>query len=243
MGGNIMVTLKRKVKTDSGRVGGYATNMSSSMNNYDRYQSQKEEESDVIRAEFYDDSKQYKDYLWQEFNRTTSRPILSPEQVRNGVKPEDLQKQGKYTSTYSYSGYAPAYSMPKSNTYRASSDEEQAHGITFKAKMMIVAYVAVVVFFLTLIVINAGTLASLRKDLTALEAAESTVNNQLTETVVPSAPVVEETVQMSGVESSLQNAVYAGDYTLMNVGTPQRYEGNTSWFDSVCDWLDGVIGG
>ena len=237
-----MVTLKRKAKTESGKVGGYATNMSSSMNNYDRFQSfQNEEKGDVIRAEFYDDSPQYKDYLWQELNRTSSRPILSPEQVKSGVKPEEFQKQeSKYKSSYSYSGYASTYAIPKSNAYYSSRDEQEAHGITLKAKLMIAAYVAVVVFFLTLIVINAGTLASLKSDLTALEAESM---SSITQPVTPSEPVVDEVVQMSGVESSLQNAVYAGDYTLMSVGTPQRYQGNTSWFDSICDWLGSVVGG
>ncbi len=244
-----MVTLKRKVKTESGRYGGYSTDMSSSMNNYDRYQtiSHADEREDDITSEYYDDSPQYKDYLWNELNRTTSRRILSPEEVRMGVKPEEVREEKRsYVSDYAYSGGAAAYAMPKRTSFSVNSDEREAHGITMKAKLLIVAYVAVVVFFLTLIVINAGTLATLKSEITALEAAgNSGVNNEVVDNtvVVPNAPSVQDNLAFgTGSEENLQNSVYAGDYNLLNVSAPVGYAGNTSWFDSICDWLGGVVG-
>ena len=167
-----MVTLKREAKTESERYGGFATGMSSEMSNYDRFMSSREvdtvDQAEDFEARYYDDSQQYKDYLWQELSRTAPRRMLSPEEVKSGVRPEDVQQeQTEYVSRYSQSAqYAPS-------AQSVSRDERKAQGLTLKAKLVMVAYVAVVVFMLTLIAVNAGTLATLKSEISALEAGSN----------------------------------------------------------------------
>lgn len=234
-----MVTLKRDAKTESERRGGYATGLSSRMNNFDRFQLTRENdrEESEITSKYYDDSPQYKEYIWNELNRTAPRRMLSPEEIKNGMKPEELQ--------YERVAYTPTFSRASASTYRSSAvrrDEAEAQGLTSKAKLMIVAYVAVVVFFLTMIVINAGTLASLNAELTALNANPGPNVEVMDPTLTP--PVVEETLAFgTGTEGNLKNAVPAGDYTSMSVSTPTTYVGSGNWFDSICDWLGNVVGG
>lgn len=236
-----MVTLKRDAKTESKRRGGYATSMSSTMNNYDRFRLTREndKEEEEITSKYYDDSPQYKEYVWNELNRTAPRRMLSPDEIKNGMKPEDLSyEQTSYTPTFSRQSYATS----RSSARAMSRDEAQAQGLNFRAKLMIVAYVAVVVFFLTLIVINAGTLASLRSELNELNANPGVENGIIDSTI--NTPVVEEHLSFGmGSEGNLKNAVPAGDYTSMSVSAPTTYVASGNWFDGICDWLGGVVGG
>jgi len=238
-----MVTLKRDAKTESQKRGGYATGLSSRMNNFDRFQLTRENdrEESEITSRYYDDSPQYKEYIWNELNRTAPRRMLSPEEVKNGVKPEELQyERSAYTPTFSRSSASLSSFRSSSRAY--SRDEAQAQGLTFKAKFMIVAYVAVVVFFLTMIVINAGTLASLNAELASLNANPGPNVEVLDPNPMPSAP--QETLAFgTGTEGNLKNAIPAGDYTSMSVSTPTTYVPNGNWFDSICDWLGNVVGG
>lgn len=228
-----MVTLRRDAKTETERYGGYNTGISSAATNYDRFRLAQEDSllSDDYVKEYYDDSEEYKSYLWDELQRTTPRRLLSPEELRSGARPETMvQDSATYTPTYSN---APAFSSSSVATTKAvDRDNEKAQGLTMKAKLLMVAYVAVVVFFLTLIFINSGTLASLNNKIEALEAEQRV---EIQEGMLDSAP-----------DSSIvvtESTVYAGDYEMMGESNPVNYDVKTNWFDSVCDWIGGVVGG
>ena len=231
-----MVTLRRDVKTDTERYGGYNTGISSAATNYDKFRMAREDSllADDYVQEYYDDSDEYKNYLWDELQRTSPRRLLSPEELRSGVTPQDVSsREESYTSSYSS---APAFASAPARTSRGvSRDHEQAQGLTLKAKLLMVAYVAVVVFFLTLIVINSGTLASLNSQISALEASQKVEIEQgsVQTPSLDNTPSLPETV----------TTVYAGEYEMMSVSNPVNYEVSGNWFDSVCDWLGGVVGG
>ena len=230
-----MVTLRRDVKADTERYGGYNTGISSAATNYDRFRMEQENSllaDDYVR-EYYDDSEDYKNYLWDELQRTSPRRLLSPEELRNGATPEAVSKEQtsyfpQYTST-------PAFAQaPQKATSKVARDNERARGLTMKAKLLMVAYVAVVVFFLTLIFINSGTLASLNKQIATLEASQNVQveSGDIGSTVVDGTQTPAESV-----------TVYAGEYEMMSVTNPVSYDTPSNWFDSVCDWLGGVVGG
>ena len=230
-----MVTLRRDVKTETERYGGYNTGISSAMTNYDRFTMAKEDTllSDDYVKEYYDDSEEYKNYLWDELQRTSPRRLLSPEELRNGATPQTVSREEtQYAPQYTS---APAFAhAPQRQMKAVDRDNERAQGLTLKAKLLMVAYVAVVVFFLTLIFINSGTLASLNSQISALEASQRV-------------EVEQDNASSSIVDGSTTvtqpNTTYAGDYEMMSVSNPINYEVSYNWFDSVCDWLGGVVGG
>ena len=230
-----MVTLRRDVKTETERYGGYNTGISSATTNYDRFRMAQEDEllSDDYVREFYDDSEEYKSYLWDELQRTSPRRLLSPEELRSGVSPEAVERvETTYTPQFTST---PAFAQaPASEAKSVNRDNERAQGLTFKAKLLIVAYVAVVVFFLTLIFINAGTLASLNSQIATLEASQSVQVEQ---------GEVGSSIVDSSTSTSEPTTVYAGDYEMMSVTNPVNYDVSSNWFDSMCDWLGGVVGG
>lgn len=231
-----MVTLRRDVKTESERYGGYNTGLSDTMTNYDRFRLAKEDtvETEQYDAKYYDNSEEYKAYLWNELQRSAPRRILSPEEVKSGVNPENA---ADYSTEpfYATSGViAPAVNE---RAKARSRDEEQAQGLTAKAKILLVAYAVVVVFFLALIAINANNLAVLNGKIAALEAARIEAG----ETVEEGLPE-NNLVFGTGSESTLVNAAYAGDYDLLSVSAPVSYEINDNWFDKVCDWLGSIVG-
>lgn len=232
-----MVTLRRDVKTESERYGGYNTGFSATMTNYDRFRLSSEDkvETQEYDAKYYDTSEEYKDYLWNELQRTSPRRILSPEEVKSGVKAEDV------IDYVEESTYTPARKVANSVQQKSkpiSRDEERAQGLTTKAKILLVAYAVVVVFFLTLIAINANTLNVLNGKIASIESAraELTVEEAVTDTK-------SELVFGTGNENSLVNATPADDYALMSVSAPVSYELDGNWFDKVCDWLSNVVGG
>lgn len=230
-----MVTLRRDVKTETERYGGYNTGISSATTNYDRFRMLQEDNllTDDYVKEYYDDSEEYKNYLWDELQRTSPRRLLSPEELRNGATPSAVKKEEtEYVPQYTS---APAFAhAPQRQAKSVDKDNERAQGLTLKAKFLMVAYVAVVVFFLTLIFINSGTLASLNSQISALEASQKV-------------EVEQGDVGSSIVDSSTTvtppTTEYAGDYDMMSVSNPVNYEVSNNWFDSVCDWLGGVVGG
>ena len=230
-----MVTLRRDVKTETERYGGYNTGISSATTNYDRFRMAQEDSllADEYVKGYYDNSEEYKSYLWDELQRTTPRRLLSPEELRNGVSPEDVtREETEYVPQYTS---APAFAhAPQRQADSVDRDNERAQGLTLKAKLLMVAYVAVVVFFLTLIFINSGTLASLNSQISALEVAQSVQAEQgeASSSIVDSSTTVTEPA-----------TEYAGDYEMMSVSNPVNYEVSDNWFDSVCDWLGGVVGG
>ena len=228
-----MVTLRRDVKTETERYGGYNTGISSATTNYDRFRMAQEDSllSDDYVKEYYDDSEEYKSYLWDELQRTTPRRLLSPEELRSGAKPETIARETTtYAPTYSN---APAFSSAPATASKAvNRDNEKAQGLTMKAKLVMVAYVAVVVFFLTLIFINSGRLAALNSQIAALEAEQRV---EMEEGMLDSTP--EASIPVS------ETTVYAGEYEMMSESNPVNYDVTSNWFDSVCDWIGGVVGG
>ena len=230
-----MVTLRRDVKTETDRYGGYNTGISSATTNYDRFRMEQEDSllaDDYVR-EYYDDSEEYKNYLWDELQRTSPRRLLSPEELRSGATPEAVAKEQtsyfpQYTST-------PAFAQaPAKTNSKVERDNERAQGLTMKAKLLMVAYVAVVVFFLTLIFINSGTLASLNSQIATLEASQQVqVESGNTDSTI-----------VDGTQTPIETVTaYAGEYEMMSVTNPVSYDTPSNWFDSVCDWLGGVVGG
>lgn len=234
-----MVTLRRDVKTESERYGGYNTGFSSTMTNYDRFRLANEDtvEAPQYDAKYYDNSEEYKSYLWNELQRTSPRRILSPEEVKSGVSPEkeiDDYVSPSYTSS---KVVAPAVNE---NLKAKSRDDEQAQGLTAKAKILLVAYAVVVVFFLALIAINANNLAVLNSKIATLEASKIEASaGEIIDDAIPENNLVFGT----GSESTLVNAVHAGEYDMLSVSAPVSYETNDNWFDKVCDWLGNVVGG
>lgn len=231
-----MVTLRRDVKTESERYGGYNTGLSATMTNYDRFRLSSEDkvETEEYDAKYYDTSEEYKNYLWNELQRTSPRRILSPEEVKSGVKAEDV------IDYVDESVYTPAKSVATLREKKAvNRDEERAQGLTTKAKIVLVAYAVIVVFFLALIAINANSLAVLNGKIASIESsrAEASLPNDTTTSV-------EDTLVFgTGNESTLVNASPAGDYNLMTVSAPVTYELSGNWFDNVCDWLSSIVGG
>ena len=233
-----MVTLRRDVKTESERYGGYNTGFSATMTNYDRFRLSSEDkvETQEYDAKYYDTSEEYKNYLWNELQRTSPRRILSPEEVKSGVKAEDV------IDYVDEPIYTPAKSVANSVQEKrkvASRDEEKAQGLTTKAKILLVAYAVIVVFFLTLIAINANTLNVLNGKIASIESTRAELN--------AGSEIIEESenalVFGTGNEATLLNATPADDYALMSVSAPVSYELDGNWFDKVCDWLSSIVGG
>ncbi len=232
-----MVTLRRDVKTESERYGGYNTGFSATMTNYDRFRLSSEDkiETQEYDAKYYDNSEEYKNYLWNELQRTSPRRILSPEEVKSGVKAEDVID---YVDEPIYTPARSIATSVKEKTKTVSRDEERAQGLTTKAKILLVAYAVVVVFFLTLIAINANTLSVLNGKIASIESARAELAVEEVVTDIES-----ELVFGTGNENSLVNATPADDYALMSVSAPVSYELDGNWFDKVCDWLSSVVGG
>lgn len=233
-----MVTLRRDVKTESERYGGYNTGFSTTMTNYDRFRLSSEDkiETEEYDAKYYDTSEEYKNYLWNELQRTSPRRILSPEEVKSGVKAEESID---YVDQSTYTPARQVASAVQEKTRTVSRDEERAQGLTTKAKVLLAAYAVIVVFFLTLIAINANSLAVLNGKIASIEQARAEMN--VTDDVVTDTENA--LVFGTGNESTLVNATPAGDYNLMSVSAPVSYELDGNWFDRVCDWLSSIVGG
>lgn len=235
-----MVTLRRDVKTESERYGGYNTAFSDTMTGYDRFRLGSEDSIETAEydAKFYDDSEEYKTYLWEELQRTSPRRILTPEEVKKGVTPETAEDYEVEPFYAQEKDIAPAV---KERYQAKSKDEERAQGLTFKAKVMIVAYVLVIAFMLTLIAVNASSLAVLNGKISALEATkmEASASHEVDNSELSENGLVFGT----GSESTLENAVHAGEYELLSVSAPVSYELSDNWFDKVCDWLGSIVGG
>ncbi len=236
-----MVTLRRDVKTESERYGGYNTGLSDTMTNYDRFRLATEDrvENSEYDAKFYDDSEEYKSYLWQELQRTSPRRILTPEEVKSGVT---VDETADYTVEPSYTQKKEIASSVSESYKSKSRDDEKAQGLTVKAKVLLVAYALIVAVFLAIIAVNANSLAVLNGKIAALEAAQVEVGASEVVDDVTEAPE-SGLVFGTGSEATLENAVHAGDYELLSVGAPVSYELSENWFDAVCDWLGSIVGG
>ncbi len=232
-----MVTLRRDVKTESERYGGYNTGFSATMTNYDRYRLSGEDQVEAVEydSKYYDNSEEYKNYLWNELQRTSPRRILSPEEVKSGVVKEEAID---YVAQPTYTPSATATTVAKPIAKSINRDEQKAQGLTFMAKAICVVYAIVVVFFLALIAINANSLNVMRGKIAELEAAQ--VQVEADQTVTDSAD--DTLVFGTGNEATLVGAESAGAYSLMSVSAPVSYEVESNWFDNVCDWLSSVVG-
>lgn len=53
----------------------------------------------------------------------------------------------------------------------------------------------------------------------------------------------EANIEGRALGNGMQRVESSEEIELLPMGDAQTYEGNTNWFDSVCDWLSGVFGG
>lgn len=116
-----------------------------------------------------------------------------------------------------------------------------------KAKIVVSAYVAVVLLLVMSIALTIGAMNVLGTEIAALNAdlgAKIAVVTALEEAVA----ALEDDIRIGDIASGELGLNKPNDSNTMYYSTPktraaQNYNVNRNWFDKLCDWLGGIVGG
>lgn len=219
-----MVTLKREEQTED-RYGGYRTRFSSRIDNSDRFM--RYADPDFLtdtRSESFQET-EYDNYLWEELKRTSPRRI-TPENEYNSRR--DFHERA----------FEPA---PATRPVRRTSSKRAT--LSFKGKVLIFAYLAVVLLFVSIIVTNAVSLNSYNDEIANME--ERLMESETALEVVTSglATVNGEEIREQAVANGMVEAPAPVSYEVIPLTPTPTYDTGTNWFDRLCDGISSIFGG
>lgn len=221
-----MVTIKRKINTETDRYGGFSEIEL-------KTPSQNEELNNSFREAQYKEAESRINY--------SAPPSVTNEINRDIVSPEIESKQVQANESASEEEFMPRiYTHETSNIQKVKKNEK----IDSRTKLILGIYISIIVL-LSALVIGTGI---------AISSTDSQVKTLENEMTVKNARLVEQLDQISRLsdENSITGRAYNNgmenvesyeEIELLPMGDAQTYKGISNWFDSFCDWLSGVFGG
>lgn len=227
-----MVTVKRKIKNDVDRYGGYGVEL-------------KTPDADPS-IEIGDSFNQYEYKRAQESVNYTSTATATP--------PPAPQRQpiteNKAETAEKVADPTPDEFMPRINREKHDEEREQEQvsvkkqKIDGRTKLVLGIYVSVILILSALVIATGIALSSTGARVNSLEseldAQNAIVARQIEEL---SRLSDEDAIRGRAYENGMERVESSQSIELLPMGEAKTYEGTTNWFDSFCDWLSGVFGG
>ena len=150
-------------------------------------------------------------------------------------------------------GIAGADVMPSQSTlnmtYQRDYGAETAtrSKVSTKTKVIAISYVAVVLCLVLAVTLTAvsvggtfGAFANLNEAYDAALSQATTLDKSLENAQADSEALFERATQLGYVDSAEANTHF---YQRLETRPAQNFQIESNWFDSLCDWLNGVFGG
>ncbi len=232
-----MVTVKRKINNETDKFGGYA--------DIEVKTPPAEIEIKTNTQNNLGDSFIEAQYKQAESIRDTRVDYRQQPQIQRRPRPE-------YKEVSDVEPMRPNEFMYKIHSEKKDETEESEETTTNKVQKVdnktkwILGVYAAIILFLSALVIATGIFVS---------SAGTEVEELQNELAVKNAYMAEQlgAITMLGDEDALTGRAYnsgmeriegvQGTIDLLPLGEVKTYEGSTNWFDSFCDWLNGVFGG
>lgn len=215
-----MVTLRREMVSDTGRVRDYSNNRNDYAN------SARIHNKDNVSPE-------YLDYLWAELDRSERRKTLKPDEYALGQR---LEGKTRSSIKNRETEYTTAHSRARS--HNMSQNKHSVTGaLDKKGVMAIVAYFLIVAVIATLIIVN-GTGAVTFEPATGSQAELST----------GAGVEVNPTAELPIISQDVLGVMILNDGSVENINLLEKsdsysYQAETNWFDKVCDAISFIVGG
>ncbi len=226
-----MVTVKRKINSETDKYGGYS-NMEIKAPSA---------EIEIKTPDNVGDSFMQAQYKKAEAHRNIQATQELPQRIQRQDQNENVTASNRPTAVY----------MPVIRPKKEAEVEEEKvqtvaehKKLDGKTKLILGIYAALIVFLSALVIATGIILSSTGSRVEELQS-ELAAKNAIVAEQLGEITLLSDDDALTGraYNSGMEKIENQGTLELLPIGEVKTYEGSTNWFDSFCDWLNGVFGG
>lgn len=215
------VTVKRKISNEAQRYGGYAEI------------EVKPQDTEIEIGDSFSVSEQKRAESSIEYSMPTIR-----------TAPVAPQKEEEIDSKQEYGQFMFNIRTTKSNESETQKVALTKQKLDKRTKLILGVYLSVILLLSALVIGTGIYLTSTNARVDALNGELTVKNVVLNEQIAEIAKLSDEDALYGRATSSGKVEIDESEIIeLLPIENIEGYEGTTNWFDSFCDWLNGVVGG